>query len=115
MCHQVNGVGMKIGPGLSRLARRTRERVVEHFANPRNISPGSTMPPYKSNAKDQEAITAYLMGYEAVLSDAVGWQGILTEARQRVRSVECFTSALSAKSAAVHCRKLARRSVVYRG
>ena len=62
MCHQVNGAGMKMGPGLNGLAsRRAREWVVDHFANPQKMSPGSTMPPYKFNAKDQEAITAYLM------------------------------------------------------
>jgi mono/diheme cytochrome c family protein len=62
VCHQVNGVGMKIAPGLNGLAsRRSRDWVIEHFANPQKMSPGSTMPPYKFTPKDQEAITSYLL------------------------------------------------------
>ncbi len=62
-CHQVNGVGTKLGPVLNGLAaRRSREWVVEHFANPQKMSPGTMMPPYKFDPKDLDAITTYLMG-----------------------------------------------------
>jgi ubiquinol-cytochrome c reductase cytochrome b subunit len=62
-CHQINGVGTKLGPILNGLPRRrTREWVVEHFASPQKLSPGSMMPAYKFNPKDLEALTAYLMG-----------------------------------------------------
>ncbi len=62
-CHQVNGVGMKLGPPLNGLsARRSEDWVQEHFGNPQKMSPGSTMPPYKFNAKDLNAITKYVLG-----------------------------------------------------
>ncbi|MBI3207500.1 MAG: cytochrome c [Candidatus Solibacter usitatus] len=62
VCHQVNGVGMKLGPPLNGLAaRRTRAWVEEHFANPQKLSPGSKMPPYRLNPRDLERLTSYLM------------------------------------------------------
>jgi ubiquinol-cytochrome c reductase cytochrome b subunit len=60
-CHMVNGVGMKVGPVLNGLAKRqTRGWVMEHFANPHKLSPGSIMPPYPLPAKDLENLTSYL-------------------------------------------------------
>jgi ubiquinol-cytochrome c reductase cytochrome b subunit len=60
-CHMVNGVGMKIGPPLNGLAKRqTRSWVLEHFADPQKLSPGSFMPAYKLPAKDLENLTSYL-------------------------------------------------------
>jgi ubiquinol-cytochrome c reductase cytochrome b subunit len=60
-CHRVNGVGMNVGPPLNGLAKRqTRNWVDEHFANPQRLSPGSIMPPYQLNSKDQKNLTAYL-------------------------------------------------------
>ena len=61
-CHQVNGVGMKLGPALDNLsARRSRQWVEEHFADPKKLSPGSTMPPYRFSAQELDRITSYLM------------------------------------------------------
>jgi ubiquinol-cytochrome c reductase cytochrome b subunit len=63
VCHQVNGAGMKLGPSLNGLAsRREKHWVVGHFLEPAKYSPGTTMPPYRFNPKDLEAITSYLMG-----------------------------------------------------
>ncbi|HEX3742776.1 MAG TPA: cytochrome b N-terminal domain-containing protein [Bryobacteraceae bacterium] len=60
-CHMVNGYGMKIGPQLNGLAqRRSRSWVVEHFADPGALSPGSMMPSYSLSAKDMANLTAYL-------------------------------------------------------
>jgi ubiquinol-cytochrome c reductase cytochrome b subunit len=62
-CHQVNGAGMKMGPGLNGLAqRRSHEWVEEHFDNPQKLSPGTVMPPYKFSSRDKDRITSYLMG-----------------------------------------------------
>jgi ubiquinol-cytochrome c reductase cytochrome b subunit len=62
MCHELNGVGQKLGPVLNGLrGRRTREWIDGHFADPPKFTPGSTMPAYKFNSHDQDAITAYLM------------------------------------------------------
>jgi ubiquinol-cytochrome c reductase cytochrome b subunit len=62
VCHQVNGFGMKTGPSLNGLAlRRNKEWVVAHFRDPQKYSPGTTMPPYRFNARDMENITNYLM------------------------------------------------------
>jgi ubiquinol-cytochrome c reductase cytochrome b subunit len=61
-CHQVNGVGMKIGPPLNGLSKReTRSWVEDHFANPEKLSPGSIMPPYRFSKNDLANITSYLM------------------------------------------------------
>jgi ubiquinol-cytochrome c reductase cytochrome b subunit len=60
-CHQVNGVGQTMGPPLNGLSqRRTEKWVVDHFNNPKALSPGSAMPPYKFSAKDMEAMTNWL-------------------------------------------------------
>ncbi|HEY1342481.1 MAG TPA: cytochrome b N-terminal domain-containing protein, partial [Bryobacteraceae bacterium] len=60
-CHQVNGVGMKIGPPLNGLSkRRARSWVEQHFVNPQELSPGSIMPPYKLSAKDMDNLVTYL-------------------------------------------------------
>lgn len=62
MCHVVNGVGQKTGPPLNGLGhRRQSEWVMQHFLDPQKMSAGSTMPPYKFAAKENEAITSYLM------------------------------------------------------
>jgi cbb3-type cytochrome oxidase cytochrome c subunit len=62
VCHQVNGVGTKLGPGLNGLAgRRSREWIDEHFINPQKMSPGTSMPPYKFSSRDMDRITSYLL------------------------------------------------------
>lgn len=60
-CHQLNGAGVKMGPGLNGVGkRRTKEWLQEHFVDPKKMSPGSMMPPYRFNDKEMEAITSYL-------------------------------------------------------
>jgi ubiquinol-cytochrome c reductase cytochrome b subunit len=60
-CHQVNGVGMKIGPPLNGVARRrTKTWVAQHFANPEAMSPGSFMPPYRFSRREMDNLVAYL-------------------------------------------------------
>ncbi|BDC48839.1 hypothetical protein F183_A11550 [Bryobacterales bacterium F-183] len=61
-CHLLKGVGNKIGPAIDGLAfRRDKPWVVEHFANPQKLSPGTSMPPYKFNPEQMENITRYVM------------------------------------------------------
>ena len=60
-CHQVNGVGMKLGPVLNGLSKRqSRSWVIDHFVDPQKLAPGSIMPPYKLPAKDLDTLTTYL-------------------------------------------------------
>jgi ubiquinol-cytochrome c reductase cytochrome b subunit len=60
-CHMVNGLGGRIGPPLNGLGRRhDKEWVAKHFANPRALSPGSTMPAYNFSGRDLERMIAYL-------------------------------------------------------
>lgn len=62
VCHQVNGVGMKTGPPLSRIAmHREKQWIIDHFNDPQKMSPGTIMPPYKFNAQDMESITHYVL------------------------------------------------------
>jgi ubiquinol-cytochrome c reductase cytochrome b subunit len=60
-CHQVNGVGMRVGPPLNGISRRqSRSWVEEHFQNPAKLAPGSIMPPYKLSPTDLDNLTTYL-------------------------------------------------------
>jgi ubiquinol-cytochrome c reductase cytochrome b subunit len=60
-CHQINSVGMTIGPPLNGLSRRrTKTWVVQHFANPQALSPGSFMPPYQFSQREMDNLVAYL-------------------------------------------------------
>lgn len=61
-CHQVNNVGMKLGPPLNGLMkRRTRAWIERHFIDPQKMSPHTIMPPYKLPAKDMENLISYLL------------------------------------------------------
>ncbi|MBI1895475.1 MAG: cytochrome b N-terminal domain-containing protein [Acidobacteria bacterium] len=63
VCHQVNGIGVKLGPPLNGVGqRRTRDWIEEHFRDPQKLSPGSVMPPYRFNSRDMDRITSYLLG-----------------------------------------------------
>ncbi len=60
-CHKVNGVGGDIGPPLNGLINRRSEGWIRaHFAAPRKLSPGSIMPPYHFNQKDEQDLIRYL-------------------------------------------------------
>lgn len=62
LCHEVNGVGMKTGPSLNGLARRRDEAWVKaHFLDPQKTSPGSTMPAYRFQPRENDAISKYLL------------------------------------------------------
>lgn len=62
LCHTVNGVGMKTGPSLNGLAKRRDESWVKsHFLDPQKLSPGSTMPAYPFQPKENDAISRYLL------------------------------------------------------
>ena len=62
VCHQVNGVGMKTGPPLSRIAmHREKQWIIDHFNDPQKMSPGTVMPAYKFNGQDMESITHYVL------------------------------------------------------
>jgi ubiquinol-cytochrome c reductase cytochrome b subunit len=61
-CHPLKGAGNAVGPAIDGLAfRRDKPWVVEHFANPQKMSPGTSMPPYKFNPEQMENITHYVM------------------------------------------------------
>lgn len=61
VCHQVNGVGGKLGPPLNALnRRRTAEWVEGHFREPQKFSPGTIMPPYRFTPEEMKAMVAYL-------------------------------------------------------
>lgn len=60
-CHAINGAGGKIGPALNGLASRRNEAwVIEHFLDPRKMSPGTPMPPYKFSSADMQNEVSYL-------------------------------------------------------
>jgi ubiquinol-cytochrome c reductase cytochrome b subunit len=60
-CHMVNGVGGKVGPVLNGLAnRRTEAWTIAHFVDPKKMSPGTPMAPYKFSQGDMQNMVSYL-------------------------------------------------------
>lgn len=60
-CHKVNGAGGGVGPALNGLAdRRGEQWVIDHFADPQRLSPGSIMPRYQFSKSDEDALLTYL-------------------------------------------------------
>jgi ubiquinol-cytochrome c reductase cytochrome b subunit len=60
-CHKVNGVGQTMGPPLNGLGQHRSEKwVIDHFNNPKAMSPNSPMPAYKFPQKDMEAMVNWL-------------------------------------------------------
>jgi ubiquinol-cytochrome c reductase cytochrome b subunit len=61
-CHQINGAGMKIGPPLDGVGQhRDRAWLEQHFVDPKSMSPGSIMPPYKFGPQEMDALCKYLL------------------------------------------------------
>lgn len=61
-CHQVNGVGMKLGPPMNGLSKRRDRKWVEgHFTEPQKFSPGTVMPPYRFSPQEMDRVTTYLL------------------------------------------------------
>jgi len=61
-CHQINGVGQKLGPPLDGVGlRHDRAWLEKHFADPQSTSPGTIMPAYKLSAADLDALCKYLL------------------------------------------------------
>jgi ubiquinol-cytochrome c reductase cytochrome b subunit len=61
-CHQINGAGTKLGPGLNGVAqRRDRAWLEKHFADPQGTSPGSIMPSFKFSPPDMDAVCQYML------------------------------------------------------
>ncbi|HUJ51887.1 MAG TPA: cytochrome b N-terminal domain-containing protein [Bryobacteraceae bacterium] len=61
-CHQVAGVGQKLGPALDGVGERhDRAWMEQHFRDPQGTSKGTIMPPYKFSAEDMDAICKYLL------------------------------------------------------
>lgn len=60
-CHKVNGGGGGVGPALNGLAdRRSEQWIVDHFSDPRHLSPGSIMPRYQFSKPEEDALLTYL-------------------------------------------------------
>jgi ubiquinol-cytochrome c reductase cytochrome b subunit len=61
-CHQIAGVGQKLGPPLDGESQRhDRAWLEQHFHDPQSTSRGTIMPPYKFTPEDMEAICKYLL------------------------------------------------------
>ena len=63
-CHTINGVGGKVGPDLSHIARHMpdKEMQIMHMKDPRSMHPDSTMPSFaKLPEHDLEELADYLV------------------------------------------------------
>ncbi len=60
-CHKVNGVGQTVGPPLNGISQHRSEKwVIDHFNDPKAMTPGSPMPAYKFAPKDMQAMVNWL-------------------------------------------------------
>ncbi len=62
MCHTVKGQGGKIGPDLTKIAAKMKEKdLVEKLENPKKSKPSSSMPSFKTLPKaDMDALVGYM-------------------------------------------------------
>jgi ubiquinol-cytochrome c reductase cytochrome b subunit len=61
-CHQIRGVGSKLGPALDGVGlRHDRAWLEKHFADPAAVTPGSIMPAYKLMPMDLDVLCKYLL------------------------------------------------------
>jgi len=61
-CHQIAGVGKKLGPALDGVGQhRDLAWLEQHFRDPKSMSQGSIMPSYKFPPPEMEAISKYLL------------------------------------------------------
>ena len=62
MCHIINGKGGKIGPELSKVSARLKEKDIKvKLENPKKSNPNSLMPSFKSLPKaEMNALLEYL-------------------------------------------------------
>lgn len=61
-CHQIAGVGQKLGPALDGVGERhDRAWLEQHFRDPQGTSKGTIMPPYKFSDAEMDAICKYLL------------------------------------------------------
>ena len=61
-CHQVDGIGQKLGPALDGVGlRRDRAWLEKHFVDPQSTSPGTIMPAYKLSPTDLDTLCKYLL------------------------------------------------------
>jgi ubiquinol-cytochrome c reductase cytochrome b subunit len=61
-CHQINGMGKKLGPALDGVGQRhDRAWLEQHFNDPQGVSKGTIMPPYKFSPEEMDVICKYLL------------------------------------------------------
>ena len=61
-CHEINGVGPRLGPALDGVGqRRDRAWLEKHFDDPAGVVKGSIMPPYKFTPENLDALCKYLL------------------------------------------------------
>jgi cbb3-type cytochrome oxidase cytochrome c subunit len=61
-CHSVGGVGGKVGPALDDVGvRRSPEWIMQHFRDPRSVTPGSVMPKFGFTETEARALTEFLL------------------------------------------------------
>jgi quinol-cytochrome oxidoreductase complex cytochrome b subunit/cytochrome c2 len=64
-CHQVNGVGNKVGPPLNGVGQhRNQEWLRDHFLDPKKMAPGTVMPAYKFKDDEMRNMINYLSTLE---------------------------------------------------
>jgi len=114
-CHMVRGAGGTMGPDLTfegEVAGHDPAWHRKHFADPRSVSPGSTMPAFKLSVQETDDLIAFLTGlkhrpedralspelarrFAALGSTLDGLEGRIARAHARGRNVDDLNVQLS--------------------
>ena len=61
-CHSIGGKGGTVGPALDDVGlRRSSEWIIQHFRDPKAVSPGTVMPQFGFTEEDARALTDFLV------------------------------------------------------
>ena len=61
-CHNINGVGGKVGPDLAKaIQHRTSDWIFKHFKDPQAVSPGTVMPKFDFTDGQAKALTMFIV------------------------------------------------------
>jgi len=102
-CHSIRGQGGSIGPDLTfegEVAGHDADWQRRHLADPRAVTPGSTMPPFRLSEAETADLIAFLTGLKHRPED----RALSAEAKERFTALGERLEALKARVARAHAK-----------